>query len=181
VLAGFTAGSTPRCPTSPLARGPQPRVAGRRRREAPELDPGRRPRRAAGRRRDADRHRPGGRLSATSTRSRATVADLSFRDFHKIRTADYTARQLRSRLEAEYKGQKNTGNFIDRVRTSANAILNELVAREILVGHNPADASADPATGTITYVQAPVVLPDTNKFILLTVALQPASALAPTS
>jgi hypothetical protein len=108
-------------------------------------------------------------------------ADLSFRDFHKIRTADYTARQLRSRLEAEYKGQKNTGNFIDRVRTSANAILNELVAREILVGHNPADASADPATGTITYVQAPVVLPDTNKFILLTVALQPASALAPTS
>lgn len=107
------------------------------------------------------------------------VADYTFRDLHKIRTSDYAARMLRNELEAEFKGRKTTTGFIDEVKTRANSILDRLVIQEILTGHNPADAAQDPANGSVTYVQAPIVLPDTNKFILLTVALQPASALNP--
>lgn len=108
-------------------------------------------------------------------------ADLSLRDFHKIRTADYTARTLRNELAAEFKGQKVTAAFADAVKQKANLILDRLVVRTILRGHNPADAIVDPVNDTITHVSAPIVIPGVNKFLFLTIALQPASALTTTS
>jgi hypothetical protein len=104
------------------------------------------------------------------------IADYSFRDFHKIRSADYAAVMLRNELENAFVGRK-TGGLTDEIRNAANQILDKLVLQGVIVGHKPADAAPDPVYPATTYVQAPVVLVDTNKFVLLTVALQPASSL----
>jgi hypothetical protein len=104
------------------------------------------------------------------------IADFSFRDFHKIRAADFSAVMLRTELENQFVGRK-TGGLTDEIRGAANAILDRLVLMGIIVGHQSADAIPDPVYPATTYVQAPIVLPDTSKFVLLTVALQPASSL----
>lgn len=106
------------------------------------------------------------------------IADFSFRDFHKIRTADLCAKRLREGLEAAFTGRKALLGLSSEIKTRANEILDDLVTEELLVGHNSADAVPDANSTSITYVTAPVVLPDTNKFVLLTVSLMPVSALA---
>lgn len=102
-------------------------------------------------------------------------ADQSFRDFHKIRTADEASKRLRSRLARQFNGRKTTAGLRDMIRNEAIAELRDLVTEGLLVEARPPEVFADPDNNRATIVNAAVLLPDTQKYILLTLSLQPPS------
>ncbi len=102
--------------------------------------------------------------------------DESFRDFHKIRTADECARRLRVRLEDLFVGRKSLDGSPGDLADEANAELVDQVSEELLRAYQPVTVTARDARTFL--VTAPVMLPDTVKFVLLTVALQSPNTLS---
>jgi Phage tail sheath protein subtilisin-like domain len=106
--------------------------------------------------------------------------DTNFRDFHKIRSADAVAQYCRYFLESTFVGAKNTAGTLGAIRETSDSILDDMVSSTLIRAHLPTQVvqSTDPNYGQNTFlVNLPVMLIDTTKFILLTIALQPASAL----
>jgi len=101
--------------------------------------------------------------------------DQSFRDFHKVRTADESAKRLRNRLATKFNGRKTTAGLRETIRNEAVAELRDQVTEGLLVQARPPEVLADPDNNRATLVNAAVLLPDTQKYILLTLSLQPPS------
>lgn len=101
------------------------------------------------------------------------IADLTWRDFHKVRSIDRVQSRLRLRLEAEYTGRKAlTGTNAEMQRT-ADDELEDMRRIGLIRAFKPSIVVSDPTDVRTTFVTAPVVPVDTNKFIKLTVSLQP--------
>lgn len=101
--------------------------------------------------------------------------DGSFQDYHKIRTADYVARYARTRLEGKFVGAKTLSGSQSSIQAAAVALLRELMQAEVIRGYQVPTVDSGPNLRT-WQVALPVMLPDTTKFILITVALQPGGA-----
>lgn len=121
---------------------------------------------------------PGGGVwcvdSITGSREAAGV----FRDFHKVRSADFVSRYLRVNLERKYTGSKALNGSMESIELQAAVLLKELQARQIIRAFKEPTVEAGPTTGAVVTstnsfnLTAPVMLVDTNKFIFITVALQ---------
>lgn len=94
-------------------------------------------------------------------------------DFHKIRTADECAKRLRRRLERRFVGPKTLDGTSQEIALEAAAEADEQVRTTLLRGRGTINVQEDPNDPRIQLVQVQVILPDTTKFILLTVALRP--------
>lgn len=101
-------------------------------------------------------------------------------DFHKIRTADTVAKIMRRRLGAKFVGGKTLNGTTQSVALDAAAGLDVLVRSELIRDKGEVEVTEDVTPGAFLVVM-PVILPDTNKFILLTVALRPPSATSATA
>lgn len=119
---------------------------------------------------------PGGGFWLVDSLSGYT-ADGSFRDLHKIRTADEVARRLRTVLEGKFVGGKTLNGTADAIRIAAVSELEDQLTEQLIRAfvRDQVAAVANPADPRTYLVACPVMLPDTTKFILLTIALQPAS------
>lgn len=106
------------------------------------------------------------------------LADPDFRDFHKIRTADTVARRLRLRLEDKFVGGKSLEGTAGEIATEATAELNDQLTERLIRAFLKPTVAQSPTNSRAYLVQAPVSIPDTTKFILLTVALQPPGSVA---
>lgn len=96
-----------------------------------------------------------------------------FKDFHKIRTADYVGQEARFRLEPKFVGAKILDGSVNDVKVAAEQFLESLQLEGIIRAWLPP---------TVTYVEPrtfllgmPVLIPETLKFIPVQVALQPAA------
>lgn len=118
--------------------------------------------------------RPGGGFWMVDSLS-GYQADASLRDFHKTRTADESARRLRTRLEDKFVGKKALSRTADSIKREALAELTDQVTEELLRAFRQPEVVQSPTDPRTHLVTCPVMLPDTNKFILLTLALQPPS------
>lgn len=94
-------------------------------------------------------------------------------DFHKIRTADAVARGARRRLEDRFVGGKSLNGTAQSMANEATAYLDEIVRAELVRDRAPVQIEQDPADPRTFMVGLPVILPDTTKFVLITVALRP--------
>jgi hypothetical protein len=100
--------------------------------------------------------------------------DDTFRDFHKIRSADFVAQYSRTILEGRFVGAKSLAGTIQSIQAVANQICADLQAQEIIRAFQTPVIT--PGANTRTYnVSLPVMLVDATKFIFVTVALQPSS------
>lgn len=100
--------------------------------------------------------------------------DETFRDFHKIRSADYVAQYARTVLEGRFVGTKSLSGSIQSIQAVAEQVCSDLLAQEVIrASQTPV---VTPGANTRSYnVSLPVMLVDTTKFIFVTVALQPSS------
>lgn len=100
--------------------------------------------------------------------------DSTFRDFHKIRSADFVAQYSRTILEQRFVGQKSLSGSIQSIQAVAAQILSDLQAQNVIrASQTPV---VTPGANTSSYnVSLPVMLVDATKFIFVTVALQPSS------
>ncbi len=119
--------------------------------------------------------KPGGGLWLVDSLSGYNTDDI-FRDFHKIGAADEVARRSRAALEDAFTGKKSLENTSGDVQTLASATLQKLKDETVIRAFLPAQVAAG-ATPKDYLVTLPVMLPDTVKFIYISVALQPASTL----
>lgn len=94
-------------------------------------------------------------------------------DFHKIRTADEVSKRLRRRLEARFVGGKTLNGSAQEMANEATAELGSQLRSALIRDFLPVGVQSDPADPRTYLVSAPVVLPDTTKFVLITVALRP--------
>lgn len=106
------------------------------------------------------------------------LADPDFRDFHKIRTADEVAQRLRVRLEAKFVGTKSLDGSANEIQVETVAELNDQLTERLIRAYLKPTVAPSPTNPRAYLVQAPVSIPDTTKFILLTVALQPPGSIA---
>ena len=101
------------------------------------------------------------------------VSTEYWRDFHKIRTADYVGQIMRSELEPKFVGGKILDGSTNKVQTAAEGVLAGLQIQGIIRAYEPVTVSyIEPRTFLLSL---PVMLPETLKFIPVQVALQPAA------
>jgi hypothetical protein len=120
--------------------------------------------------------KPGGGLWYVDSLSGYNTDD-TFRDFHKIRTADEVSIRLRTALEEEFVGKKSLDNSAAEIARLSNDELGQMVNGQLLRRVQPVTV-AQGSSGKDYLVTAPVMLPDTTKFIYISVALQPVTVLA---
>lgn len=118
--------------------------------------------------------KPGGGIWFVEDLSTYILDDI-FRDFIKIRSADESARRLRTRLEGNFTGGKTVAGTPTEIRQDAMSELDDQVVAQLIQGHLPVTVAQDPNRRSQMIVTAPVQLIDTQKFILITLALQPAA------
>lgn len=121
----------------------------------------------------------GGIWVVDSLSTNMTVSQLA--DFHKIRTADAVAQFMRARLESKFVGTKSLNGTAQSIFNEATTGLDVLVRRELIRDAGVVDVQSDPLDPRTYLVNLPVVLPDTTKFVLITVALRPPSATSATA
>ena len=119
--------------------------------------------------------KPGGGFWVVDSLATYTTDD-TFRDFHKIRSADFIAQTVRTRLEAAFVGTKNLAGSQQSIAASAAAVCRELQDEEVIRAFQTPIVQQG-ATPTTYNVSLPVMLVDTTKFIYITLALQPSSTL----
>ena len=106
------------------------------------------------------------------------LADPDFRDFHKIRTADRVQQRLRVRLEDKFVGGKSLEGSAGEIAVETVAELDDQLTERLIRAYGKPTVAQNPQKPTAYLVSVPVSIPDTTKFILLTVALQPAGSIA---
>lgn len=121
---------------------------------------------------------PGGGVWCVDSITGAREAAGVFRDFHKVRSADFVSRYLRVNLERKFTGSKALNGSMESIELQAAVLLKELQARQIIRAFKEPTVEAGPTTGAVVTstnsynLTAPVMLVDTNKFIFISVALQ---------
>lgn len=103
------------------------------------------------------------------------ITDQTFRDFHKIRSADASAARLRTRLEDKFCGGKTLDGTALQVKQETIAELDDQKTIQLIRGHLDPSVTTDPNNPSKLLVNAPVQLIDTQKYLMITVALQPSS------
>lgn len=106
-----------------------------------------------------------------------TGSDQTFRDLTKTRSADFAAQYARQVLESAFVGSKSLAGSQASIAVEANSVMDQLVGMQIIQAHQASVVAAGPTTGS-WLVSLPVMLIDTNKFIFITVQLQPSSTVA---
>lgn len=121
---------------------------------------------------------PGGGVWIVDSISASNEAAGTFRDFHKVRSADYVAQYVRRALETKYTGGKTLNGTRAAMGIDAANLLRELKAAKIIRDYKQPTVEPGPTTGAVvtsansSNVSLPVMLVDTNKFIFITVSLQ---------
>lgn len=96
-----------------------------------------------------------------------------FKDFHKIRTADYVGQEARAQLEPKFVGNKILDGTVNDVQVAAEQFLESLQLEGIIrAWEKPSVSYVEPRT---FLVSLPVMIPETLKFIPVQIALQPAA------
>lgn len=102
------------------------------------------------------------------------ASDQTFRDITKTRSADFVAQYSRSSLEQQFVGSKLLQTSQQAISVASNTVMTQLQNMQVIAAFNPAIVDKGPKVGSWN-VQLPVMLVDTNKFIFITVMLQPSS------
>jgi hypothetical protein len=122
--------------------------------------------------------RPGGGTWIVDSLSTSNEAAGYFRDFHKIRSADYVAHYVRGELEEVFTGTKNLNGTKESIELRAQLLLKELQSQRIIRAFKEPKVEPGPNTGPVVTsansynLTLPVMLVDTDKYIFITVALQ---------
>lgn len=102
------------------------------------------------------------------------LPDQTWRDVVKTRSADFVAQWCRQDLESQFVGSKGLSSSQQAIAQAATTDLSRLQTMQIIKAFRPSVVEPGPITGSWS-VSLPVMLIDTNKFIFLTVQLQPSS------
>ena len=120
---------------------------------------------------------PGGGYWVVDALTGYDLPDGTFRDMVKTRSADYVAQYARAQLEQQFVGAKNLLSSQSSIQQAALNICDTLSTQQIIEQYLTPIVNAGP-TRNSWMVGLPVMLIDTNKFIFITVGLQPSSTLA---
>jgi hypothetical protein len=120
---------------------------------------------------------PGGGYWIVDSLSGYNLPDQTFRDFHKTRSADFVAQYSRNQLETAFVGSKNLLGSQAAIQAKAVDVMSRLKRMQIIQQYKTAIVAQGPVPGSWT-VQLPVMLIDANKFIFITVSLQPSATVS---
>jgi len=105
--------------------------------------------------------------------------DQTFRDLHKTRSADYVAQYARASLESQFVGSKLLTSTQNAIGQAANQIMSTLQGLQIVTQYKNAVVTQGQNVNSWA-VGLPVMLVETNKFIFITVQLQPSATVSNT-
>lgn len=120
---------------------------------------------------------PGGGYWVVDALTGYNLPDGTFRDMVKTRSADYVAQYARAQFEQQFVGSKNLATSQSSIQQAALNVCDTLVLQQIIEAFKTPIVKPGP-TRNSWMVGLPVMLIDTNKFIFITVGLQPSSTLA---